>query len=224
MKVSIVIPVYNNFVQLNDLLANIFQHSSPDEVLLVDDMSPDPETKRGIRWWENNYESVEVLSMLKNSGFLRTSNFGLKMAKGNIICLISTDVIIETDIVGILKKVIGEKANRLVGGTVYNGSTGWNQFGATVFPYAEGWFLATTRDGWDALGYFDERFAPNDFEDVDLSTTALRSGFELYPLNNPNVRHIGGQSIGYNEQREELTKANQKKFEAKWITNSSKQG
>lgn len=222
MKVSIVIPVYNNFVQLNDLLVNIFEHSSPHEVLLVDDMSPDPETKRGLKWWGDNYKDVEVISMLRNSGFLKTSNFGLKIAKGDIICLISTDVIIETDIVRLLRIAIGEKPNRLIGGTVYNGSTGWNQFGATIFPYAEGWLLATTRDGWDALGYFDERFSPNDFEDVDLSTTALHTGFELYSLNNPKVRHIGGQSIGYNEQREELTKANRKKFEAKWITKSSK--
>lgn len=223
MKVSIVIPVYNNFPLLNDLLAGLRDNTDADEILIADDISPDRQTQAGIRWWEDNYENVKSIRhpSQKNIGFLRNSNFGMRIASGNIICLISTDVIIGTDLCSILKRAIEENPKRLIGGTVYHASTGWNQFGAKVFPYAEGWLLAATRENWEELGYFDERYSPNDFEDVDLSTTALQKGFELHSLNHPRIRHIGGQSIGYNEQREELTKRNQKTFEAKWITKSS---
>jgi len=68
------------------------------------------------------------------------------------------------------------------------------------------------------LGYFDERYSPCDFEDVDLSTQARRKFYTLVALNSPALRHIGGQSIGYNPKREEQTKINQKKFEEKWVT------
>jgi len=66
------------------------------------------------------------------------------------------------------------------------------------------------------IGYFDERFAPSDYEDVDLSTRALLWNWELVPLNNPGLYHIGGQSIGYTEERRKRTEENKKKFEMKW--------
>ena len=69
----------------------------------------------------------------------------------------------------------------------------------------------------ERLNYFDERYVPHDFEDVDLSTTALSLGMELIPLNNPGLQHIGGQSIGYSPAREAITRTNLKKFGDKWI-------
>ena len=69
----------------------------------------------------------------------------------------------------------------------------------------------------EKLNYFDERYVPHDFEDVDLSTTALSLGMELIPLNNPGLQHIGGQSIGYSPAREAITRTNLKKFGDKWI-------
>lgn len=216
MNFSFVIPVYGNFQQLNELLVSL-QGVSYDEIILIDDCSPDAETKQGLKWWRDSGNNIRLVTNLKNVGFLRTSNIGLGLATGDVVTLISTDVIIETNVSHTLKSIFTENPRRLVGGTVYNGSTGWNHFGSRIFPYAEGWFLSCTNEGWRDLGYFDERFAPNDFEDVDLSTTAIEKGYELYPLLSPYVRHIGAQSIGYNEQREELTKKNRIKFERKWI-------
>lgn len=220
MKISFVIPVYNRFDLLNDLLISLFQYQAPDEVIAVDDASPDEDVYKGLKWWKENY-GIKVIEKGRNSGFLKTSNLGLRSATGDIVCLLSTDVMIETNLQIILRSIFIKDENVLVGGIVYNGSTGWNQFGQRIFPYAEGWLLACTKKSWERLGYFDERFAPNDFEDVDLSTKAIRNGLKLYSLNDPHVRHIGAQSIGYNEQREEITRRNMKIFEEKWITKNS---
>ena len=81
----------------------------------------------------------------------------------------------------------------------------------------EGWLLATTSKGWAELGYFDGRYTPCDFEDVDLSTQAMSMGYDLVALNSPALRHMGGQSSGFNSAREAQTRINQKKFEEKWI-------
>lgn len=216
MNLSIVIPVYNHFDLLNDLLSSIVWGTShPHEIVLVNDLSTDKATLDGMQWWAQNFD-IRIAHNLTNLGFLRSSNYGMSIANGDVLCLISTDVIIEIDLYRELKQKVEE--NTLVGGVVYEGSTGWNQFGSRVFPYAEGWLLACTKDNWDKWGGFDTRYAPHDFEDVDLSTTALVHGAKLVSLNNPGVRHIGAQSIGYNEQREELTKRNRKLFEEKWIT------
>jgi hypothetical protein len=52
-----------------------------------------------------------------------------------------------------------------------------------------------------------------------LSTTALSKGYELKvfpPWHGEVLEHLGARSIGYNDERLEITKRNIKKFEAKW--------
>lgn len=221
MTVSIVIPIYNNFSLINDLLAHLHMHTRADEVIVVDDCSPDQKTQDGIRWWELN-ANVKVVRTTNNLGFLKASNFGISKTTGDIIALISSDVVIEMDLCTRLREIISNTPNALIGGVVYEDSTGWNEFGGKVFPYAEGWLLAAHRDVWLALGNgFDERFAPNDFEDVDLSTTALHTGVVLRALNSPDIRHLGAKTIGYTEERRALTERNRRKFEEKWITKLS---
>lgn len=216
MKVSIVIPIYNHFSLINDLLVSLHKYTHADEIIVVDDFSTDLKTLEGMNWWEQNY-GVKVLRPVQNLGFLKASNYGMSKATGDILCLISSDVIVEDDLCKILQYTVEKEPNALIGGVVYEGSTGWNIFGQTVYPYAEGWLLACTKQAWNELGGFDERYAPHDAEDIDLSTTALSKGYKLLSLNNPKIRHIGGQSIGYTEEREELTKRNIEKFRLKWI-------
>jgi GT2 family glycosyltransferase len=143
----------------------------------------------------------------------------LKEADADIICLVSNDVRILKDYV-IVEKTIRAKEHRILsGGKYYNVSTGWNDFDGRIFPYVEGWLLTTTKEGWKELGYFDERFAPNDFEDVDLSTTAISLGYNLgqiTPDGGEILRHEGAQTISYGSPREELTKRNKEKFRQKW--------
>ena len=219
-SVSIVIPIYNHFSLVHDLLLSLVNRTAPQEIIVVDDYSNDKATLDGLAWWKHNY-GIDVIRPVENLGFLRASNYGMSKAHGEILCLLSSDVIVEDDLCRLIEVAIEENPKRLVGGIVYNGSTGWNLFGGKVFPYAEGWLLACTKENWKMLGGFDVRYAPYDFEDVDLSTKALQEGMTLYSLNNPNIRHIGAQTIGYNEQRTEQTERNRRKFEEKWITMSS---
>jgi GT2 family glycosyltransferase len=156
--------------------------------------------------------------MNKNVGFLKASNAGLKKADGDVVCLISNDVRIYKDIVhGIFDKVSGWHSPVLVGGRLLDFDTGWNEFDGKIFNYLEGWLLATTKDAWSELFYFDEQFIPSDMEDVDISTKALSLGYELISLPAEMTHHIGGQSIGFNPEREAITIRNKEKFRNKWM-------
>jgi GT2 family glycosyltransferase len=106
---------------------------------------------------------------------------------------------------------------QLIGNYFHANDTGWNKFGNTLFPYMAGYMLASTSDGWKELGYFDERYVPNDVEDIDLSTTALKLGYNLTSLNLSSIIHKGGQTLKYCSEREKITRINQKKFEVKWM-------
>lgn len=221
MKSSIIIPAYNHYDLLHTLLFEIYRRcKSVDEVVVVNDASTDENVIKGLSWWkESELIPIRELRAKTNKGFLLSSNIGLKRATGDIKILLSTDVKIYADIPLLVAEKLKENPKRLVGGIIHSHDTGWNKFGKKLFPYVEGWLLATTADGWEELGYLDARYVPNDAEDLDLSTTALSLGYELSTIE--SVVHIGGQSIGYGPEREALTRINIEKFRKKWIDNEN---
>lgn len=214
MKFSFIIPAYKNYTGLHQLLFDIYKNCSKvHEVLILDDKSNDQETLNGLAWWTSNgMLPIQHIRNVENLGFLKNSNKGLKMATGDVLCLVSTDVRIHDDITKIDPK------DGILGGRLLTFDTGWNVFDGTIYPYVEGWLLTARQDVWKSLDYFDERFAPNDYEDVDLSTTAKSQSRPLGQYGEGFATHGGAHSIGYNAEREELTKRNQKKFEEKWIS------
>lgn len=214
MKFSFVIPAHNNWQLCHQLLFDIYKNCSiPHEVIVMDDASTEESFLLGIEWWENTgLLPIKHCINKDNIGFLKNSNMGLKIADGDIICLVSTDVRITQDIVNYWSNDAS-----LVGGRLLDWDTGWNTFKGKIYPYLEGWILTTTKDNWKDLGYFDEKYAPHDFEDVDLSTKALGMGLSLEVYPEGYVSHIGAQTIPYGELREKQTRINKKKFEEKWV-------
>lgn len=231
MKVYVVIPIFNNWELTHNLLWNLYrkERKEIEEVIVVDDSSTDEEVAYGLNWWQASWKTqtdplpIKVITTETNMGFLRAANLGLqavaKVAEADdVIILLSNDVQIHSKFVSQIKDILKDNPKSLVGGILYTHDTGWNTFNGKVFPYLEGWLLATTSLNWEMLGYFDPQYAPNDFEDVDLSTKALTDGYELIPLNNVGLQHMGGQSIHYGDERLAQTNRNKKLFEEKWIT------
>jgi GT2 family glycosyltransferase len=217
-SVSIVIPCYGHWELTHQLLFDIYKNCSPvSEVIVVDDKSPDKAVQDGLSWWANTHMlPIETISLKENVGFLRAANTGLKVADGDVVCLVSNDVRIKKDIVQWMNSF--HMNSQLLGGRLLDWNTGWNYFEGKIFPYVEGWFLATTKNTWKEMGYLDELYVPNDMEDVDISTMAVSIGCDLTAFPEGYVEHIGAQTIGYGDTRESITRVNQKKFEAKWIS------
>ena len=230
MKAYIVIPHYNKWELTHARLWEIYKYckNSVEEVLVVDNGSTDEMTNGGMKWWADfsvrTGFKVRGLRTEENIGFLLASNLGMsdtvsKCGLDDVVILLSNDVEVRTDFVKQILEVL-EREHRLVGGVLYSHDTGWNQFGDEIYPYLEGWMLAMRSKDWTFLGGFDTRYSPSDYEDVDLSTTArIKYGYELVPLNNPGIHHIGGQSYGYTEERRKRTENNKKKFSEKWCVN-----
>lgn len=216
MSTSIVIPVYGRFDLLHQLLYDLYQHCSLiEEVIIINDKPDDKDVRNGLAWWKTtNMLPIEVIETPENLGFLRASNLGLKSAVEDNVFLISTDVRIHKDIIEYGNKNLG---SFLVGGRLIDWDTGWNTFNGKIYRYLEGWLLGADKRAWEELDYFDERFAPNDMEDVDFSTKALEHDFILGIFPEGYVSHIGAQSIPYGDKREITTKANKEKFRQKWL-------
>lgn len=203
---------------------NRWEKESIDEVIVVDNNSTEKETLDGLEWWQKKSGMpVYVNGFASNLGFTLGANEGLalvtkkRVAEKRIVFLISNDVTITGRFVEQAAEILFSKKS-LVGAKLLSHNTGWNTFDGRVFPYLEGYFLAATVDGWMDLDFFDPAYAPYDFEDVDLSTNALQKGYQLVPLNNPAINHLGGGTLGYNPEREKITRRNQEYFRKKWIT------
>ena len=214
MTLSFVIPTYNHWELTHLLLLDIYNNCTKvDEVLVVDNGSDDEVQPTNLGWWlKHEMLPLRVETLEQNVGFIVASNIGLKQATGDVVALISNDVRIHNDI-GKELAILEEKV--LVGGRVYTDTTGWNDFDGLIFPYVEGWILATRN--WKELDYLDNRFAPNDYEDIDLSTKAVLLGYDLRELPFGMVEHLGAQTIQYGAERQKITETNREKFRSKWI-------
>jgi GT2 family glycosyltransferase len=219
MKVSIVIPIYNNWALTHQCLFDIYSKCTlVDEVVVVNDCSPEEAVYQGMEWWKNTKMlPLRHIKLSENVMFLKASNIGMKKATGDVIILLSNDVRLNGNIVTPILEILKDNDRTLIGGRYLDWNTGWNHFDGTTFPYLEGWLLAATKAGWEELGYFDERYAPSDYEDIDLSTTARVGGYKLDHLPEGITKHIGAQSIPYGSAREQITIRNKEKFKQKWI-------
>lgn len=204
--ISIIIPHFNKSELTTQLVDSLHKYCGDVEILVMDDGSNKPYVNKTCR-----VERVD-----KNIGFLYISRAGLAVAKGDIKILINNDVEITGNFIPLVEKQIKRSPLSLVGNELYAHDTGWNTFNGKIFPYLAGYFLAASKEVWNDIT-FDTRFAPNDFEDVDLSTQAYELGYPVVPLNCSFIQHLGGRTYGYTPEREKLTRKNQDKFKKKWV-------
>jgi len=217
-KVSIVVPCYNHYDLLHSLLFDIYNFNRDvDEVVIIDNGSNAKDFFDGYNWWlKSKNLPLKMYTIKENVGFLKACNFGVPKADGDIILLVSNDVQIKRPILDEVKEKLNG-GNCIVGPRLVDWNSGWNCFNNHIYPYLEGWLLGFTRGTWKDLGGFDERFAPNDYEDVDFSTSAISKGYSLVTLGNSQITHLGGATLKFSPQREALTKINQEKFRQKWV-------
>ncbi len=218
-EISIIIPFYNHWDLTHARIMEIHKFLGDDvEVILVNDASTDTDCDGGVAFWQkaDTRQKIRYVKNDINLGFGGSMNKGAKLAKGNILVFLSNDVIITNDFMEQIKNKIAAEKDILIGGRIVYWDSGWNTINNTIFPYCEGWLLACTKEVWDNLGGFDPRYAPQDFEDVDRSATAIEMGYRLVGLNSPHLKHIGGQTANYNEKRLAITNRNKQKFFEKW--------
>lgn len=220
MKYSICIPAFNNWELTHSLLFDIYNNFPQDvEIIVVDDCSTDNMVMAGLVWWYDGIlkNRLRIIKNEKNVGFLRTANFGVSKATGDVVMLISNDVkISDKTIVPKLEEIFSKsEVPTLVGNRLLDYDTGWNTIDGKIHSYLEGWFLCFKKSDWELWHGFDTRYTTCDFEDVDLSTTVLSKGGKLVVLG-ADIIHMGAQSYKYSPEREANTKENQERWRNKW--------
>ena len=87
-RLSLIIVSYNTRSLLARCLASIAaEPHPPDEVIVVDNASADD----SVAMVREQFPQVEVIANAENRGFAAASNQGLRLAKGDFLCLLNPD-------------------------------------------------------------------------------------------------------------------------------------
>ncbi len=241
--ISIVIPVKDALDVTRRCVAELFRHTkTPIELILVDNGSRADfaEFASGLA---RARPEVRVITNARNEGFAFAVNQGLAAARGEHVVVMNNDVLV-TD--GWLERmlavfgadprvgVVGPTSNRASGPqeipVAYDVENPGEDLAAFAREHARthagqvqflsrivGLCVLVKRAVIDAIGGFDTRFWPGNFEDDDFSLRALRAGFRLAVARDVFVHHHGSKTfadLGIDYAR--VMHDNWRHFCAKW--------
>lgn len=240
-RVSIIIPVYNQFAYTYNCIKAIAEHSGDIsyEVIVADDCSTDKVKKlsefiKGIRIYRNE----------KNLRFLLNCNNAAEYARGEYLVFLNNDTQVQPNwlqpLVDLLdqNKDIGLTGSKLIypdgrlqeaGGIVWKDGSAWNYGNrdnadkpeynyVKDVDYISGASIMIRKDLWDKIGGFDERYSPAYCEDTDLAFSVRKAGYRVVYQPKSVVVHFEGISNGksLSSGLKKYQVENQQKLKAKW--------
>lgn len=245
--VSIILSVYNQFEYAYGCLKSIQCNTDyvAYEVIVADDHSYDLTAEL-----EKIVSGISVLHSNKNLGFIRNCNQASKIARGKYLMFLHSDTQVQLNwLYPLLTCMETQKDVGLVGAKLLNpdgslqnaGSIVWNN--AAVWHYGSGKnpelpdynyvrevdyissaAIIISKELWEEIGGFDEKYAPAYWEDVDLAFEVRKRGKRVLYQPDSVVVHFEGvsNSKGLETEVKSYQKANTEKFIQKWKQELSK--
>lgn len=245
--VSVVMPAYNNWRLTRRALASLAMSHDAGllEVILVDDASDDE-----TRFAEAAIPGLRVIRMQRNSGFTHAANRGAQAARGVYTMFLNNDTLVLAGSIGALIAAMRDTSIGAAGALLLY-PTGWVQeAGALVRPdgtcsqigwgcdptdarftsrrdrdYSSAAALLVRTSLLSAIGWFDLRFAPGYYEDVDLCFAVRACGMRVVVEPAATVVHWEGMTHGsewrrgiHRQHTKSLQARNRLRFVAKWGT------
>ena len=99
-KVSIIIPHYNQKECLKILLPSVANQTFHDyEVIIIDDCTPDKSAVEYIKGFIKEHPNMRLVENVENMRFIKTVNKGIRLSKGEYVCLLNCDTEIKSNFV-----------------------------------------------------------------------------------------------------------------------------
>jgi GT2 family glycosyltransferase/SAM-dependent methyltransferase len=216
--VSCLIVSYNSKGYIKQCLNSISRQDYPNiEVVVVDNHSDD-HTAEIIR---EEFGNVKLFVMERNLEFCKGNNFGIARCKGDFICVLNADIVLERGAIRRFVEHMGISPHIAAVGSMIEtrGSRTWyadtfiinglilndeKLLAGTCFSSAAcGTCFMIRRSVVDDLGYlFDEGFVSN-WEDHDLGLRCWLHGYAVLHIADLGVYHYGASAHGLADARRE---------------------
>lgn len=214
VKVSIIIPHYNQKDCLERLFPNLVDQTYKDfEVILIDDCTPDEATITFVRDFIKDKPNMHLVQNETNMRFVKTVNRGITLATGEYICLLNSDTEVKNNFVqrnvdildsnpgigGVTCTIVDEHGkNWFSGGRYRNGipSNLKDDFqGIRSADFIAGTAVFYRKVIFDRTGCFDENFIMY-HEDVEFGLRVKHcTDYRLCTFSDKLVAHIQVPSI-----------------------------
>lgn len=137
MKLSVIIPIYNEEKVIVGALESLDKQSYPDfEIIVVDDGSTD-KTLEVLRNLQLTINSLQILEQ-NHKGTGAARNLAAKKARGNILVFVDADMLFETKFLSMLvKPIVAGKAKGTF--SKYEYVANWNNLWARCWNINEDW-------------------------------------------------------------------------------------
>jgi GT2 family glycosyltransferase len=227
-RVSIIVPVFNQFILTIECLAAIKRHPQMTsfELLLVDDASTD-ETKTVLP----SISGLQYLRNVSNLGYLHSCNSAIQLARGDYVYFLNNDTQVQKDwldplvarldampTIGVVGSMLlfpdgrlqeagarlitpaDKNQGELIGELIGLGcaTSDPSYQFAREVEYCSGASLMVRRDLLTTMDGLDTRYAPAYFEDADLAYSARRAGYRVYYEPLSEVVHHLSASVSRN--------------------------
>ncbi len=219
VKISIVIPVFNQFQFTRACLASLQEHQGTErfEVIVVDDGSTDATAEAVPR-----IPGIVYLHNQANSGFIASCNRGAEKARGKYLVFLNNDTLVRAGWLRALLStftdepeagIVGSKLlypnGRLqeAGGIIWQDASGWNygKFDDPEKPeynylrevdYCSAAALMIPKALFWSIEGFDSRYAPAYYEDTDLAFKVRQARYKVLYQPLSEVIHYEGATGG----------------------------
>ena len=238
-EASIVIPTYGRYFDTLRCLHAIMAHSGGlvgFETILIDDDPSNP-----LAPLLADVPGLRIERNLENLGFLRSCNVAARLARGWHIIFLNNDTLVRPDwLEPLLAPVRRDPRVGMVGCKLLNTDGTLQEAGGIMF--SDGWghsfgegddpakpeynylrsvdvvvgaaFLVR-RELFEAVGGFDDRYAPAFYEEFDLAFKIRAAGHDVVYQPRSEVVHLGSTSYGP-EVRDRQSLRNHAQFCLKW--------
>jgi GT2 family glycosyltransferase len=190
IRVSVVVPTYNNLGQLSQCLAALRAVAAADsELIVVDDASHDDVTAVAERF------GARILRLPRNSGPSAARNLGARHARGQILMFVDADVVVADDAIKRVRSfldaneefaaVFGSYDSRPAAPGLVSQYRNLlhhfvHQMGKTEAATFWAGCGAVRRPAFENVGGFDELRFPRWVEDVELGYRLHRAGYRIF--------------------------------------------
>ncbi|WP_116367402.1 glycosyltransferase [Parahaliea mediterranea] len=241
-RVSIVIPVYNEYRMTVHCLESVLKNSGDAvsyEVIVADDGSTDLTASI-----EQRIGNITVVRGEENLGFLGNCNRAASQARGEMLLFLNNDTAVLEGWLETLVRLMDEDSHigitgpkllypngklQEAGGIVWRDASAWN-FGkldsadkpaynyVKDVDYISGACLLIRSALWQQLGGFDARYTPAYYEDTDIAFAVRDLGYRVVYQPASRVIHFEGVSNGTDlgEGLKQYQVRNREVFRDKW--------